>query len=278
MASFDERFPAVRVLFVSLLLASVSVSALAQAPEQSSSAVRGDWRVSIGGMGMAAPSYEGSDRTKLRALPMVEVDWRDTVFLDTRRGLGANVLTLRDPNGRGAFRAGPLVNWRFSRDQDDDSDLRGLGDVKGGVDLGAFAAYEFGPFGLNVTGRKNVSHSNLGSTIDVRGLYRLRLDGGTTLGFGPTATWADSDYMRSYFGVTAAQAAASGLRAYTPSSGFKDVGVSAMAVHPLGRGWSVVGNGGYSRLVGDAADSSLVKQRGSANQFRVGLGVTYRLF
>lgn len=271
----DERFSIVRVFFASVLVLSLaSLPALAQAPE----APRGDWRVSVGGMGFLAPSYEGSDRMKARALPMVDIDWRETVFLDTRRGLGANLLTLRDPQGRGAFRAGPLVNWRFERDADDDSDLRGLGDVKGGADLGAFASYEFGAFGLNLLGRKNVSHSELGSTIEVSARYRMRLGTGTMLNLGPSATWADSDYMRSYFGVTAAQSRASGLAAYAPSSGFKDVGVNGGAVHPLGGGWALVGALGYARLIGDAADAPLVKQRGSANQFRVGLGVSYRLF
>lgn len=263
-----------RVLYTTVFLALASLPVSAQTPEQP----RGDWRVIVGGTGFLAPSYEGSDRMKARALPLIDIDWRETVFLDTRRGLGANLLTLRDPNGRGAFRAGPLLNWRFARDEGDDSDLRGLGDVKGGADLGAFASYEFGPVGLNLLGRKNVSHSELGSTIEVSARYRTRVGTGTMLNIGPSTTWADSDYMRSYFGVTAAQSRASGLAGYTPSSGFKDVGVNGGAVHPLGGGWALVGALGYARLIGDAADAPLVKQRGSANQFRVGLGVSYRLF
>lgn len=276
----DERFSAVRLLFAAAVLALATLPAAAQNPEQP----RGDWRVVVGGMGFAAPSYEGSDRTKLRALPLVDIEWRETVFLDTRRGLGANLVTLRDPNGRGAFRAGPLVNWRFARDADDDSDLRGLGDVKGGADLGAFANYDYGPFGFNLLGRKNVSHSELGATIEVSARYRIPLGETTPRGprtmliLGPVATWADSDYMRSYFGVTAAQSRASGLAAYAPSSGFKDAGLAGTAIHRFGDNWALTGIAGYSRLIGDAADAPLVKQRGSANQFRVGLGLTYRLF
>lgn len=263
-----------RVLFATVIFALAALPAAAQPPEPP----KGDWRVSLGAMGLAVPSFEGSDRTKLRGFPLVDIQWRETVFLDTRRGLGANLLTLRDPNGRGAFRAGPLVNWRFERDADDDSDLRGLGDVKGGADVGAFASYEFGPFGLNLLGRKNVSHSELGSTIEISARYRTRLGTGTMLNLGPAATWADSDYMRSYFGVTAAQAAASGLGVYAPSSGFKDVGLTGGAVHPLGGNWSLVGTAGYARLIGDAADAPLVKQRGTPNQLRFGLGFSYRLF
>lgn len=261
-----------------LVAASFFVFAATPALAQDPAAPRSDWRVVLGGAGFFVPSYEGSDRLKARALPIVDIEWRETVFLDTRRGLGANALTLRDPNGRGALRVGPLLSWRFARDEDDDSDLRGLGNVKDGVDLGGFASYEFGSFALGLVGKKNVSHTELGSTVEVSGRYRHRLAGGTMLAVGPSATWADSDYMRTYFGVTAAQSRASGLATASPSAGFKDVGLSGSAVHPLGKGWSLVGTAGYARLIGDAADSSLVKTRGSADQTRVGLGVSYRLF
>lgn len=270
----DERFSAVRSIYAAALFSLAALPAFAQGPEPA----LGDWRVVVGGMGFAAPSYEGSDRTKARAFPLVEVVWRDTVFVDSRRGLGANLITVRDPNGRGAFRAGPLVNWRFGRDQDDDSDLRGMGDIEGGADLGAFALYEFGPFVLDTIGRKNVSRSELGATIEVSARYRFALWERTRFAVGPLVTWADQDYMRSYFGVTAVQARATGLSGHSPSSGFKDVGLTGSIIHPLGNGWSVVGLTTYSRLLGGAADSPLVKQRGSANQYRVGLGISYRLF
>lgn len=263
-----------RSYIAAAFLAAAALPAFAQAPAEP----RGDWRVNLGAIGFATPSYEGSNSYKARALPLVDIEWRDTVFLSAERGLGANLVTLRDPAGRGAFRAGPFVNYRFSRDQGDDDDLRGMGDVKDGVDLGAFASYEFGALALRVAGRQNVSHSELGGTVDVGLRYRLPPIGRTTIGFGPSATWADSDFMKSYFGVTAAQATASGMRAYAPSSGFKDVGVAANAVHPLGGNWALTGFGGYKRLIGDAADSPLVKDRGTPNQFRVGFGVSYRLF
>jgi outer membrane scaffolding protein for murein synthesis (MipA/OmpV family) len=43
----------------------------------------------------------------------------------------------------------------------------------------------------------------------------------------------------------------------------------------LNGGWSVYGVGGYSRLLGDAADTPFTSERGSANQFIAGLGLGY---
>ena len=43
----------------------------------------------------------------------------------------------------------------------------------------------------------------------------------------------------------------------------------------LNGGWTLFGVGGYSRLLGDAADTPYTALRGSPNQFITGLGVGY---
>ncbi len=259
------------LLSLTVVLLTPAVS-LAQPAEP-----KGDWSLRLGGAALIAPSYEGSDSLAVRAVPLVDLNWRDTVFLDTRRGLGANVFKMTDPQGRGALKIGPFVNWRFEREESDDDDLRGLGDVKGGIDAGAFANYTFGRLEFDLSGKRNVSETDLGGTVELGMRYRLAPIGRTMVSFGPRATWADGDYMRSYFGVPAAKASAAGLAAYTPSSGIKDAGVGAVLVHPFGTGWALTGFGGYTRLVGDAADSPLVKQRGTPNQFSIGFGISYKL-
>jgi MipA family protein len=259
-------------LFLTVLLLAPT-AAWAQPTEP-----KGDWSLRVGGAALLAPSYEGSNSFKVRALPLVDLNWRDTVFLDTRRGLGANVFKMTDPQGRGALKIGPFVNWRFEREESDDDDLRGLGDVKGGIDVGAFANYTFGRLEFDLSGKRNVSETDLGGTIELGMRYRLAPIGRTMVSFGPRATWADGDFMKTYFGVPAAKASAAGLAAYTPSSGVKDVGVGAAVIHPFGQAWALTGFGGYNRLVGDAADSPLVKQRGTPNQFSIGLGISYKIF
>lgn len=239
-------------------------------------AVGSDWSLRLGGAALVAPSYEGSDSVAVRPVPLVDFTWRDVVFLDSRRGIGANLVTLGDPEGLGSLTAGPLATWRFARKEGDDDDLRGLGDVKGGADVGAFARYSRGRIDLNLTAKRNVSDADLGGTVELGARYRLPPIGRTLVSFGPSATWADGDYMKSYFGVSADRVQASGLAAYAPSAGVKDVGVGALAIHPFGGNWALSAFGGYTRLVGDAADSPLVKQRGTANQVSIGLGLSYK--
>ena len=41
---------------------------------------------------------------------------------------------------------GPVTGWRFTRDESDGRLLEGLGDVKGGLVLGAYMGYRIGQF------------------------------------------------------------------------------------------------------------------------------------
>ncbi len=67
-----------------------------------------------------------------------------------------------------------------------------------------------------------------------------------------------------------------GLAAFDGGSGFKDVGLQIEASYAVSDNWALNGQAGYQRLLTDAADSPLVDQEGSADQFLALIGVTYR--
>ena len=112
---------------------------------------------------------------------------------------------------------------------------------------------------------------DIGANLIARPTERLVLKA------GPTASFASSDYMDSYFGVSARESAASGFRlgAYDPDGGFKSVGVAASARYEIFTDWFINADAKYDRLVGDAEDSPLV-QAGDENQYFFGLGVSKR--
>ena len=85
---------------------------------------------------------------------------------------------------------------------------------------------------------------------------------GPALRFGVSATWADGDYMESYFGVSPAQSSASGHSRYKPKAGLKSVDLEAGVIYPFAGNWAVNAQVGYSRLSGDAADSPIVRDAG----------------
>jgi outer membrane protein len=96
---------------------------------------------------------------------------------------------------------------------------------------------------------------------------------------GPRARFVGDAYNEAYFGVNAAQAAASGLPVYDVSGGLYSYGAGASVIAPLSsdRSWALVFVAGYDRLTGDAGDSPLVQQRGDDDQASIGLFIARRL-
>jgi outer membrane scaffolding protein for murein synthesis (MipA/OmpV family) len=90
-----------------------------------------------------------------------------------------------------------------------------------------------------------------------------------------SSTWADEDYMSSYFGIDAADAARSGLDEFSADEGFKDVSVGGGISYRLFERVSVSVVGLYTRLIDDAADSPVVDDVGNENQFFGGALVNY---
>jgi outer membrane protein len=234
-----------------------------------------DWDIRIGAGAQYQPDYEGSDDYEVDALPLLMVNYRDIVFL---RGttLGANAFTWQGPRPSDKLQAGPLVRYQFGRDADDSDDLRGMGDIDAAVELGGFLTYGIGPWSAGLTLFRDVSGTHDGFTAKLAAGYRHAFSPKLRLRSELYTTWADENYTETYFGVTAAQSARSGLRRYQPEGGVKDIGLSLDLDYSLTESWTVTGRLGYKRLLGDAADSPLVQDRGSANQFSTGLLLSYR--
>jgi MipA family protein len=228
----------------------------------------------IGGFVFVTPKFEGSKSYDALGFPFVAPagfgqggSWVDIRGADDVR------FRLIQTNG---FEAGPLVGYRFGRDQDDAARLRGLGDIDGGLVLGAYAGYRVGPWFVSAS-----YHQQVTGDEDTGGLVRLaidhtwRLNPQTKLVASVGTAYASSDYMQTYFGVSAAQAATSlaGLPQYNPSAGFKDVSVGATATIELDPRWTLYLTGRYARLIGDAADSPVIE---TENTFFAGAGLSYK--
>lgn len=262
-----------RVLVV--FAAAVGPLTMPQAFAQDTSRDRGDWQVETGAGAFLAPDYEGSDDYEVRPVPILEISWRDRIALTTKGGpalIGTPVLGEN-------YRVDLGVGYDFGRDEDDNDALQGLGDL----DVGAVglikASYDFGPAELGVELAHDLGGDRDGTTATIElGTKRPVLDRRGFVGFGVDATWASDDYMQNTFGVSAAQSAASGagLRNFDAGAGLKDAGLSALFGYSVTERISVLTMAKYSRLLSDAADSPLVDQEGSANQFSLFLGASYR--
>ncbi len=225
-----------------------------------------------GGFVAVAPKYEGSKDYEVIGFPIIAPAGSGENGIVQFRG--PDDLRLRVLNF-GGFEAGPLVGWRFDRDDSDASSLRGLGDVDGGVVLGGYAGYRIGNFLPFVSYHHQVSGDDTGGLIRFGAETRMNLAGGITATAVAGATYGDDSFMDAYFSVSPVQSANSlaGLGVYDADAGIKDVYLAFGADVPLSDRWSLKLAARYARLVGDAADSPIVEDE---NQYFGGLGLTYR--
>ena len=233
-------------------------------------------QVQVGGGGLVTPDFLGSAGSRVRILPYLSVSYDDLVSATVQNGVEVKLYRSGD------FTFGPKVSFRFGQEENDSRDLRGLGDVDVSIEPGAFAGYRRGPFSARIEATHDVAGGHGGGIVELDAAVTLPVaqtrSGPVLLSAGPSAAFVTARVNRAYFGVDASQALASGLPAYRPGGGLQEFGANVTAIAPVGRRTTLVGLLGYGRLMGDAADSPRVRQRGSADQFTAGLFIAYALF
>jgi outer membrane scaffolding protein for murein synthesis (MipA/OmpV family) len=133
-----------------------------------------------------------------------------------------------------------------------------MGQVQASTEAGVGVGY--GP--VMVVARHSLSeHGAKGTQVDMTIEIPWSLSDRLGLRLALGATWADRNYMQTYFGVTAAQAQATSFAAYTPKSGCRKVDASVGAEYALAPTWKLQASIGFSRLGDDAAVSPLVGRR-----------------
>ena len=231
----------------------------------------GDWTVKVGAGGEYRPAFEGANRSMLSPIP---------IFSIRRAGKPDQFRGPRDAGGiafleMAGFRAGPAFKYVAARNAADFAELRGLGDVNAAIEVGGFLEY----FPVEwLRGRVEVLQgfgghhgvvANFSADLIVPVVPQWTLSG------GPRFTAQTAAAIAPYFGVNLAQAMASGLPQFSARGGAHSVGAGAQLRYQINPQWEVHSYVEYQRLLGDAAASPLVQQRGSPNQVTVGLGASY---
>jgi outer membrane scaffolding protein for murein synthesis (MipA/OmpV family) len=158
---------------------------------------------------------------------------------------------------------------------EDDRRLFGLDKINWAVEPGVFV--EFWPVEF-LRARAEVRRGFNGHDGFVAdfGLDYVQRFGAFTASVGPRLSLGDNNFTRTYFGVSPFEAALNGqVTAYRPSGGITSVGALAGLSYDWSKAWSTTAYVSYKRLVGDAADSPIVKRFGSENQIGLGLTVSY---
>ena len=166
-----------------------------------------------------------------------------------------------------------MVNWEGARTAEDVG--AALPKVKFSIEPGAFVSYQLsdnlrlrGEIRKGVTGHKG--------WIGVAGADFIMRDGDEWLfSVGPRVTWSDDRYQDVWFGVAPEDAGPSGLPAYDPEGGIQAYGATASFLTQFTPRWGIMTYAKYDRLVGDPADSPVVREHGSRDQFSGGVALSY---
>lgn len=223
------------------------------------------------GVGAATlTQYPGAEDYRVIAAPSFAFDLGPVEVQSRGPGVQFDVLSRR------GFDAGPILRWDGGRDPSkiDNAAVSALPKVDGTLMLGGFVELGFPVadntfVGPRIEVLKGVTGGHDGLLVEAS-LGLTRISGDWVTGARASVSYADDALMDSAFFVGAASP--SGLAAYDPSGGIRDVGLSIFANYSLNKQWSVTGVAGVSQLVGAAADSPIVS---SETQGFVSIGLSY---
>lgn len=202
-------------------------------------------------------AYEGSDEFGFEIDPAGAVQWRrgNDIFFFAGEAFGWRGLR----NDTWLLQA--LIGFDEGREEGDSDKgyLDGLGDGEEGLEfvfearrafdadwrnwlVGRVVASENGNLGLFGVGRRfGQSNDGSGSEINL------------------VAVFHDSEFANKDFGITAQQAAASGLRETRMSGGFRSVGLDYSYRHIVNRNWQIFGEVLYEYYSSDVRNSPIAR-------------------
>ena len=225
------------------------------------------------------PDYTGSDDYTYAAAPLIhyKLGGSNRYFELIGNKVFFNVL------GHENWEFGPKVIYRFGRGGGVEDDVvKKMIPVDDSVEVGAFLGFKK-KFGNNFRHRMNihldvtqdVADGHEGFVAQLSGVYWRPVAERFDIGLRGSALYASEDYMSSFFDVTASDSALSGLPQFDADADFRDVGISLMGMWHFNKAWHIAGGFEYKRLLGDAADSPVVNQRGDENQLAAGVSLVY---
>lgn len=222
--------------------------------------------LTLGGGVDVAPRYSGSDKSRVAAAQVVDYAMANGFFISTTRGLGyGNRVGNLDYSAALSYRAG-----RKDRDVSSDSIasgsdyLRGMGDVKGSAVVVPGLGYRITDW-LNVQLQAEVpvSERDNGEAVHFGIASPLYTSPENSVTLALTGSWGSSKYMQTYYGVSAAQSAASGFARHDAGSGIYAYSLNLDWTHKLTSRWSVLAAAGVTQLTGEAGDSPVVQKKTS---------------
>lgn len=260
-----------RLTTLAIAAAALATPAFAQVSDTPSDnrEVKEPRRVRLGLGAQVTPSYPGSDKVDIRPFWDISLARGSVPFEYEAADESSGIPVIRSRR----FEFGPAFAIEGARRKRETGP--GIDEVGLTIEAGAFAnLWLSDSLRLHVEGRKGVNGH--GALVGEAGVDYVARDGDNWLfSIGPRVAAGDSKYERTYFGISPTENAATGLAVHRPAGGIHSAGAAASFLYQFTPTWGITSYAKYDRLVGDAARSPLVRERGSKNQLSGGLALTY---
>ncbi|MEM6857995.1 MAG: MipA/OmpV family protein [Pseudomonadota bacterium] len=250
-----------------------------------------DTWLSVGIGAGAVPSYAGSDDYVLFPLPLIVGRVGGVGIRPNGPGIRLDLLSPEPalgPNQKTTFNFGPAIRFRNDRAQQIQDNVVELAeDLDIALEVGAAGGVTFpGVFNpndsltFNTQVRWDVLGAHDGMLIEPNIGYQRPFGRSVLFSASFGAQFVDDNFADYYFTVTPEQSAATGLPEFTADGGLNSLSATAIVNfdldgNALNGGLSLYTILGYTRIVGDGADTPFTAIRGDANQFIGGVGIAY---
>ena len=219
----------------------------------------------VGVAANTSPNFFGGKSQDFKLKPVGALQW-GRWRLSTGGGYGLMGQGRRD-RGSGAqavlretddFNLSLSLNIDRGRDVADTERLKGVPDVRATLRARVRARYNLTDrWTASLAASQDILNRGRGMELDGWLGYRWPISETTRMDFGLGASWGNSQYMRSQFGIPQASTTASGYPAFKPRAGLYQTEIGVDVAHALSRAWVVFGGLRYSQLHGDARRSPL---------------------
>ena len=223
-----------------------------------------------GGLGVA-PDYEGSSDYEPVPVPVGQANFDNGMYVEL---LGLNLRANLIPSN--FWRLGPVYNYRAERDNVENNRVDRLDEVSDANEFGLFGGFEWQNWYVFLEYLADTGEAHDGSYGTLKGGYNWIINKEWAMTFGAFGTYADDDYMETYFSVDAANAARSGLNQYKADGGMKDIGLDFGVNWAFAQNWDLRGLFQLKQLVGDADEDSPVVDEGSETQVFTAVLVVFK--
>ena len=214
-----------------------------------------EYHASIGPGFYALPSFPGARRTRKILFPFIDAEYANRLYTSASDILGVYGYKTTDTQ------VGAAVEYDLTeRMARDDIRLRGLPNVGETPRFKLFGSQTVGAVTADVNVARDIAGRGQGTLGQANLWLTVPFDPTFSVSVGPGITWADSQYMHTFYAITPAEAAVSALPAFASRAGITDAHLNGLAEWVIHSKYRLGAQACFGHLRGDAGASPITVQ------------------